>query len=177
MAWTTPSTWTTGSVLTASDLNAQLRDNMVDVGQPGCVFAIMGSSLSFGSSASETYPTSSRFTFSSLPLAKNVTVSGSKLTVSVAGIWEWSAGIMWPATASASASSVRAIKLYVNDAASAGRDMALNVQNVDTINTFGGYQVSMAANNWVDLRGWQNHGSSLSVQTDCWLCGKLIYRT
>jgi hypothetical protein len=55
--------------------------------------------------------------------------------------------------------------------------MALNVQNVDTINTFGGYQVSMAANNWVDLRGWQNHGSSLTVQTDCWLCGKLIYRT
>jgi len=29
----------------------------------------------------------------------------------------------------------------------------------------------------VDLRGWQNHGSSLSVQADCWLCGKLIYRT
>ena len=131
MAWTAPATATTGQVLTASWVNTYLKDNMVDVGQPGCVFAIMGSSLSFGSSASETYPTSSRFTFSSLPIAKNVTVSGSKLTVSVAGIWEWSAGIMWPATASASASSVRAIKLYVNDAASAGRDMRLNVQNVD----------------------------------------------
>ena len=176
MAWTTPATATTGQVLTASWVNTYLKDNMVDVGQPGCVFAIMGSSLSFGSSASETYPTSSRFTFSSLPIAKNVTVSGSKLTVSVAGIWEWSAGIMWPATSSTSATSVRAIKLYVNDAASAGRDMRLNVQNVDTICGFGGYQVSMAANNWVDLRGWQNHGSSLSVQ-DCWLCGKLIYRT
>lgn len=177
MAWTTPATATTGQVLTASWVNTYLKDNMVDVGQPGCVEAIMGSALSFGSSASETYPTSSRFTFSSLPLAKNVTVSGSKLTVSVAGIWEWSAGIMWPATSSASASSVRAIKLYVNDAASAGRDMRLNVQNVDTICGFGGYQVSMAAGNWVDLRGWQNHGSSLSVQADCWLCGKLIYRT
>ncbi len=177
MAWTAPATATTGQVLTASWVNTYLKDNMVDVGQPGCVEAIMGSALSFGSSASETYPTSSRFTFSSLPLAKNVTVSGSKLTVSVAGIWEWSAGIMWPATSSASASSVRAIKLYVNDAASAARDMRLNVQNVDTICGFGGYQVSMAAGNWVDLRGWQNHGSSLSVQTDCWLCGKLIYRT
>lgn len=177
MAWTAPATATTGQVLTASWVNTYLKDNMVDVGQPGCVFAIMGSALSFGSSASETYPTSSRFTFSSLPLAKNVTVSGSKLTVTVGGIWEWSAGIMWPATSSASASSVRAIKLYVNDAASAGRDMRLNVQNVDTICGFGGYQVSMAAGNWVDLRGWQNHGSSLSVQADCWLCGKLIYRT
>ena len=177
MAWTAPATATTGQVLTASWVNTYLKDNMVDVGQPGCVLAIMGSSLSFGSSASETYPTSSRFTFSSLPLAKNVTVSGSKLTVAVAGIWEWSAGIMWPATSSTSATSVRAIKLYVNDAASAGRDMRLNVKDVDTICGFGGYQVSMAANNWVDLRGWQNHGSSLSVQADCWLCGKLIYRT
>ena len=28
MAWTTPSTWTVGSLVTADQLNAQLRDNL-----------------------------------------------------------------------------------------------------------------------------------------------------
>ena len=177
MAWTAPYTWSVGEVPAAAKLNEQLKDNMVDVGQPGIVFATMGSSMSFGSAGSETYPTSARFTFSSLPLAKNVSVSGSKLTVAVAGIWEWSAGIGWPGTASATGTSVRAIKLYVNDSATSARDMRSNIQDLAVICGFGGYQISMAAGNWVDLRGWQNHGSSLSVQTDCWLCGKLIYRS
>ncbi|WP_051486251.1 hypothetical protein [Nocardioides sp. J54] len=34
MAWNTPSTWTAGSVLTAAQLNAQLRDNMKAIGDP-----------------------------------------------------------------------------------------------------------------------------------------------
>lgn len=31
MAWTAPSTWTTGTVVTAAQLNAQLRDNMKEL--------------------------------------------------------------------------------------------------------------------------------------------------
>lgn len=34
MAWTTPSTWTAGAVLTAAQLNVQLRDNMKAIGDP-----------------------------------------------------------------------------------------------------------------------------------------------
>ena len=34
MAWTTPSTWAAAAVLTASQLNTQLRDNMKAIGDP-----------------------------------------------------------------------------------------------------------------------------------------------
>ena len=34
MAWNTPSTWLAGAVLTAAQLNAQLRDNMKAIGDP-----------------------------------------------------------------------------------------------------------------------------------------------
>lgn len=34
MAWNTPSTWLSGAVLTAAQLNAQLRDNMKAIGDP-----------------------------------------------------------------------------------------------------------------------------------------------
>jgi hypothetical protein len=34
MAWTTPSTWVAGAVLTAAQLNAQVRDNMKAIGDP-----------------------------------------------------------------------------------------------------------------------------------------------
>jgi hypothetical protein len=34
MAWTSPSTWVAGAVLTAAQLNAQVRDNMKAIGDP-----------------------------------------------------------------------------------------------------------------------------------------------
>lgn len=34
MAWTTPSTWVAGAVVTAAQLNTQLRDNMKALGDP-----------------------------------------------------------------------------------------------------------------------------------------------
>lgn len=38
MAWNTPSTWTAGAVLTAAQLNAQVRDNFKAIGDPGTLF-------------------------------------------------------------------------------------------------------------------------------------------
>lgn len=44
MSWTTPSTWVTGNVLTASQLNTQLRDNMLAVVPSGAVLYYAASS-------------------------------------------------------------------------------------------------------------------------------------
>ena len=41
MAWTAPYTWSVGEIPTAAKLNEQLKDNMVDVGQPGIGHAVL----------------------------------------------------------------------------------------------------------------------------------------
>jgi hypothetical protein len=38
MAWTSPSTWTTAAVVTAAQLNTQLRDNLKAIGDPWTSF-------------------------------------------------------------------------------------------------------------------------------------------
>lgn len=38
MAWSTPSTWVAGAVLTAAQLNAQLRDNMKEIGDASTAY-------------------------------------------------------------------------------------------------------------------------------------------
>lgn len=50
MAWNTPSTWLAGAVLTAAQLNAQLRDNMKAIGDPWTAYtpALTGITLGNG---------------------------------------------------------------------------------------------------------------------------------
>lgn len=38
MVWNTPSTWAAGAILTAAQLNAQVRDNFNAIGDPGTAF-------------------------------------------------------------------------------------------------------------------------------------------
>lgn len=174
MAWSTPRTWSTGDVVTTARANQEIRDNLIDVGSPGIAHITMGSSQSLGTSASEVY---NAINFNTLINTKNTSISGGNtLVVGVAGIWEVSCSMRFPATASASASSVRAIKLYANGSATSARDVRLNVQNVDTICQFAGYQVSLAASGTLAVLYWQNSGGSLTAQADCWFSAKLIYR-
>lgn len=50
MAWNTPSTWLAGAVLTAAQLNAQLRDNFKAIGDPWTAYtpALTGITLGNG---------------------------------------------------------------------------------------------------------------------------------
>ncbi len=175
MAWTAPYTWSVGEVPTAAKLNEQLKDNMVDVGQPGLGQAILTSDVTWDHVASEAY--AFRVALNSLTLSKNTSLSGNKITVSQAGIWLVSATLTWKATASASATSYRAAKIYVNDTASDARDMRLNVQNVDTVCTIPATLMSLAAGNWIDLRAWQNSGVTINQAAGSRLSCTLVYRT
>ena len=174
MAWSTPRTWATGDLLTTARANQEIRDNLIDVGSPGIAKVTMGSSQSLGHSASEVY---NAVNFNTLIHTKNTSISGGNtLVVGVAGIWEVSAQVRFPATASASATSARAIKLFANGVAIDCRDMRLNVTNVDTICSFGGYQITLAASGTLAVLYWQNSGGALTVQADTWLMARLIYR-
>ena len=175
MAWTAPYTWSVGEIPTAAKLNEQLKDNMVDVGQPGIGHAVLPSDVTWDSVASEAY--SFRVTLSSLTLSKNTSLSGNKITVSQAGIWLVSATLTWKATANASATSLRGAKIYVNDSASDARDMRLNNQNVDTVCTISAVPMSLAAGNWIDLRGWQNSGVTINQAAGTRLSCVLLYRS
>lgn len=48
MAWTTPSTWVSGAILTAAQLNTQLRDNMNAIGDPWTAYTPTWTNLTVG---------------------------------------------------------------------------------------------------------------------------------
>lgn len=174
MAWHPPRTWSTGDLITAGLLNDEVRDNLIDVGSPPIGVAVMSGTQVWNSVGAEAYAT--RIALDSLPISKDTTLVSNAIVVGVAGIWQVSASVRWPSTAAASASSVRAAKLYVNNAASAARDVRLNVQNVDTVCTIATAYVSLSAGGFVDVRGWQNSGGNLTIGPDIYLTARLVYR-
>ena len=48
MSWTAPSTWVAGAVLTAAELNEQLRDNMLAIGAPWTAYTPALTSVTLG---------------------------------------------------------------------------------------------------------------------------------
>lgn len=174
MAWTAPRTWSTGDTWDAADVNEQLRDNLIDVGSPPIGQAVISGTQPWGHEASETY--TFRIEFNSLPIAKDCTLVSHQIVAGVAGIWEVSALIRYPATASATGSSLRGGKIYVNNVASAARGIVPNVLNVDAICPIPPLYVSVAAGAVFDLRGWQNSGGSLTLGAGTYLQAKLVYR-
>lgn len=168
-----PRTWTTGDVPTAAQLNQDLRDNVAELAHPGIAHVTMSATQSCGHSASEVY---NALSLDTLLYTKNTTAAVNTLTVGEAGIWEVSAQCRFPATASASASSVRAIKLYANGSPTSARDVRLNVQNVDTICSISAFRVSLSAGGTLALLFWQNSGGALTVQADTWLGATLVSR-
>lgn len=175
MAWTTPAAATVGATLTKTWLDTYVKDNMVDVGQPGIGYATMASTQIWNSVGSEAYAT--RIALDTISISKNTSLSSNAVVVSQAGIWLISAVVRWPSTADASAGSKRAVKLYVNDVATAARDMRLNVQNADTICTIPATPVSLSAGGYFDIRGWQNSGGNLTLGSGTYLSAVLIYRS
>lgn len=175
MAWTTPAAATVGATLTKTWLDTYVKDNMVDVGQPGIAFAAMTSTQVWNSVGSEAYAT--RIALDTLTISKNTSLSSNALVFSVGGIWMVSASVRWPSTASASAGSVRAVKLYQNNVATAARDVRLNVQNVDTICHIPATPISVSAGGYVDIRGWQNSGGNLTIGSQIYLAAVLVHRS
>lgn len=175
MAWTTPAAATTGATLTKSWLDTYVKDNMVDVGQPALGNAVLTSSVTWISVGSEDY--SYTLLLNSLTLSKNTTLSGGVITVSRAGIWAVSASLVWAATASATGSSLRGAKVYINGSASDARSMQPNLQNISAVCTIPTFLVSLAAGNTIELRGWQNSGSTINVSAGSRLSCWLVYRS
>ena len=76
MAWTTPAAATTGATLTKTWLDTYLKDNMVDVGQPGIAFAAMTSTQVWNSVGSEGYAT--RIALDTLTISKNTALASRR---------------------------------------------------------------------------------------------------
>lgn len=111
MAWTTPTTWTAGSVVTASDLNAQIRDNLLYLlVRPGSVVkrvvANNGSYSTSGSAASFAYIDTTNLSitmntsggnvivgfsaaFGNGPIAVDFDIDGTRYTTSNMGIGQF----------------------------------------------------------------------------------------
>lgn len=160
MGWTTPTTRHVGDTLDPAVWNEQVRDNFVDVGQPPVGLAI-NTVTNVGHSASESYSTLGLST--SMTYSKNTSISSNAMVLSAGGLWLISACVVWDATAAASLGSLRAIKLYVNGSPSAGRDVAVNVQNVNTTCRISAYPVVVAAGGFVSIGVWQNSGGTVSI--------------
>ena len=129
-----PSTWTTIRCSPRRISTPSCGTTWSTSGSRDACSPSWASSLSFGSSGVGDLPAVVPGSRSRRRRSPRTSPCPVELTVSVAGIREWSAGIMWPATASASASSVRAIA-YTRTTPS-GQGYARSTQNVDTINTF-----------------------------------------
>lgn len=52
MAWTAPKSWTAGEVVTAALMNAHLRDNLLEIGNPSAVWTTYAPALAQGVSLS-----------------------------------------------------------------------------------------------------------------------------
>jgi len=175
MAWTSPATWSVGEVPTAAKMNAHIRDNLVDLGQPGVGYLTFSSTQSFPTSGgTETY---TQLAFDSMPITKNCHVTSNRFYVDQAGTWEFCAMIRWPSTASANASSLRWAKIYANGSATDYRDIRFNFQNFDTICTVVTGPITLSSGAYVDLRGAQSHGSNLTLTSaGTYLYGRIVYR-
>lgn len=173
MAWTSPATWSTGEIPTATKMNTHIRDNLDDLGYPGVGFLTFSGTQSMATSASEVY---TQLTFDTMPITKNCHVTSNRFYVDQGGIWEFSAQITWPSTASANVTSLRGVQLWANGSAGI-KSLAFNMQNLNTITQIVSNPVTLAAGGYVDLRGWHSHGSNLTLSsTGTFLYGRIVYR-
>lgn len=97
MAWTTPSTWVAGAILTAAQLNQQLRDNMDAIGAPAAV-AITTTTAQTGI----VVDTWTQLAFASATTAQNTggfTISSGGITVPTGygGVYLATVSVQWDA--------------------------------------------------------------------------------
>lgn len=175
MAWSTPVAWTLGDSITAAKMNA-MQDNITYLGSPPQGMLTITTSSAISSNASETYPDPGGvIALDTLSMSSSTTRSTYRLVAGEAGTWLVSAQVTWPATASATGSSLRSCVLYVNGSPSLLKDVQPNVLNVVTICKLVEFPVSLSAGGYVDVRGWQNSGSSQTpVAGGCFLFARKI---
>jgi len=156
VAWTTPISWVTGSVVTAAQLNQQLRDNLNFLFDPPEA-RIFNAAVSV---ASGTVPGAL-----SLPTVvwdstgSTMTSAAGKITIPLAGVYEVNGGGVWGASATG---VVRRLGFLYPGPTSGGTSLVQNSNNI-TVEQTASDMTKFAANDTVQLAGAQNSGGALNL--------------
>lgn len=175
MTWNAPQTWVTGQIVTAADLNGDLRDNMLHLGgmkRNGTAFqSLAGSSEILGNWGCRAYNTSnitaSNTTWTNLTFNTESWDSGTihststntqNFTVPVAGKYIARSSVYW----AANATGLRQTRVTKNGTQwgeigeTVGSSAAFSQQYIDV--------VECAAGDVLVFQVWQNTGGNLDVQ-------------
>lgn len=156
MSWTTPRTWATGEVVTASGslgLNTHLRDNLAFLFTPPCFRAYHNTTQSVNSSAL-TFLALNSERFDTDTMHDNAT-DNSRGTVKTAGRFLFGMTLSWPNAASAR----RIASLQVNRGFNIGRDEKTTADCSHAFDALYAFAVS----DYVEIEAFQASGGPLSV--------------
>jgi hypothetical protein len=181
MAWTTPSTWTTGQVVTAADLNAQIRDNMTFVHATHGGRLHEAAALSQTNSGSFQLVTWDTVTFDTEGAGVVADTTNRRLNIPTgySGYWFVTAHVEW----TGNATGRRELKLVKNETYTTrapngvGTAVSNDATNPAAATVLGQdvhYTGSFTAGDWVTLEAYQNSGGNLAFTTNSavlWLMG------
>lgn len=155
MTWTTPRTWVPDEVVTAAQLNAHVRDNLIDMRT--AKFGL------FGRLASLTVNTSSWTSLAwDFAVEQNPTMWASspypeRIAPSLAGIWHIGVLVRWEALAG---SGTRAVRVQKNGVALLAQDRRPIVSGT-TQYTYASCVTRLnAAGDYCNVHVWQDSGST-----------------
>jgi hypothetical protein len=158
VSWTTPLTWVTGQVVTASQLNAQIRDNMSFLFDPPAAQLSAVSATIANSTTPVGVGSMSNVVFDSTGGA--MTGTANKITATVAGLYDLNGSAVW---ASLATGAVRRLGFLVTGNVF-GVSLVENSNNITVEQTTTLLQ-KLAANDTVQLAAAQSSGAGLLLNT------------
>ncbi len=159
MAWTTPATFTTGEVVTAAKLNAQVRDNL-DFLHTARIVSV--GTLSTAAITTSTW-TLINFTFEVVDTMSGWSAGApSRITPTIAGYYQIRGCVNWASDATKTGS--RAARLWVNGATLYDQDTRAGLDNthanqVSRVIYFNG------STDFVELQCWHSKGSDHNLSS------------
>jgi len=158
MPWTTPRTWTTGEVVTASQLNTHVRDNLDDLRT--AKVAIMGRntnlSLTTATLTAVTWNQTIRNAFSWWASG-----NATRITPDLAGLYLISAEARFAANATG-IREARLVRSNADDIASQGRNFTVGAGGTATLSVSGMYPAN-GTTDYFELQVEQTSGGALNL--------------
>lgn len=160
MAWTTPRTWVAAAILTAAQLNTDIRDNENFLFNPPQCRAFNNANISITNNLDTILGLNSERWDSGTP-SNNMhdnTTNNSRIICRVAGLYLISGHISW----AANATGKRYLQLRLNGATGIAETYERpTVSEVATMSVSTTYQ--LAVNDYVEMRCYQDSGAALNV--------------
>ncbi len=169
MTWTTPRTWATGDEITATRLNEQLRDNMLELRSSRTARVRRLTAQSIPDSA-DPWATAIGFTSEDfdVPAWHSNTTNNTRITPDVAGVYLVTANVEFAANATGD----RAIRIGVNGVGTSNM-RAQTTTPAPTVNALLSTTAVVLLNgttDYIEIGAWQSSGGSLNTGTSlgCW---------